>query len=95
MSGRKAQTKVKIGWWKRDAEGRKSKVQVFFHAGKLSWEVQSARFEDWVPHQPDDEDWAQLEGDVRNRIQRGLMRAEHLDLVLQRVVLPPRKRRQF
>jgi len=74
----------KIGWWKRDAEGRKFQVQLRFFARKLSWHRQAARYENWEPHTPDEEDWDRAERDMENRYKRGLIRDDILRLVRQR-----------
>ena len=74
----------KIGWWKRDADGRKFQVQVRFFARKLTWHRQSARYEDWEPYEPDESDWERAEQDMENRFRRGRVRADILELVRRR-----------
>ena len=50
---------VEIGYWKRTDDGRKFKVRLRVFGGKILWEHQPARFEDWAPYpEPDDEDCA-------------------------------------
>jgi hypothetical protein len=74
----------KIEWWKRDADGRKFQVQLRFFARKLSWRFQPARYEDWEPYEPDEEDWEQAERDMKNRLRRGLIGEDILELVRRR-----------
>jgi len=74
----------KIGWWRRDEEGRKYQVQFRFFGGKLSWHRQMARYEDWEPHDPSEEDWERALQDVTDRLRRGLVREDLVEKVRNR-----------
>lgn len=76
----------KIGWWRRDEEGRKYQVQFQYFGGNFSWRRQMARYEDWEPHQPDEEDWERAEKDMDDRFRRGLVDEKILIQVRQREV---------
>ncbi|MEZ5277600.1 MAG: hypothetical protein R3F07_14565 [Opitutaceae bacterium] len=74
----------KIGWWKRDDDGRKFQVQFRYFGDKPSWHCQMARFEDWQPYEPTDEDWDKAIQDMTDRLNRGLIRAHQLEMVKKR-----------
>ncbi|MDX2111955.1 MAG: hypothetical protein SFY80_17135 [Verrucomicrobiota bacterium] len=74
----------KIGWWRRDPELGKLKIQVLYHGRKFTFQRQLGRFKDWEEFKATVEDWEHLEKDISDRIQRGLMEAFWLDLAKKR-----------
>lgn len=74
----------KIGWWRRDPELGKLKIQVLYHGREFSFQRQSGRYQDWEDFSPGEEDWQHLEKDIADRVQRGLMDKSWLDLVAKR-----------
>ncbi|GEM_PF-1728413 len=81
MAQKKRHMRKRIGWTRRDPDGGRYKVQVWFFAGTWHWESQRRRYEPWTRYTPDSEDWDQLEADVSRRIARGLLEAEELRLL--------------
>jgi hypothetical protein len=73
---------MEIGWWKRDAEGRKYQVHLNLFGGKLIWTCQRGRFEKWQPYEaPDDDDWTKALGEAEDRYVRRLITKKALELV--------------
>jgi hypothetical protein len=76
-----------ITWVEKRPDRVKREVRVHFHGGKLFWKESFSNEEGWNETMvPSEEDWAQLEDEVRRRFQRRKARQEDLDLVLNRIV---------
>jgi hypothetical protein len=76
---------MEIGWWNRDAEGKKYQVHLNLFGGKLEWTCQRARHEPWTPYEePTDADWAAALRLAENRYQRRLITRTTLELVRRR-----------
>ncbi len=76
-----------ITWVEKLPDRVKREVRVYFHGGKTFWKARLSTEEEW-DHDlvPSDEDWEQLEDEVRRRFQRKKASQEDLDLVLNRVI---------
>lgn len=76
---------VEIGYWKRTDDGRKFQVRLRVFGGKIIWEHQPARFEDWIPYpEPDDEDWETVIGEANKREPRRVIHDKILALIRRR-----------
>ena len=76
---------VEIGFWKRTEDGRKFQVRLRVFGGKIRWECQPARFEDWVPYTaPDDEDWDTVIAEANKREPRRVIHDKILALIRRR-----------
>jgi hypothetical protein len=76
-----------ITWVEKLPDRVKREVRVHFHGGKLFWKESLSNAEGWNEEMtPSEDDWAQLEDEVRRRFQRSRARQEDLDLVMKRVV---------
>ncbi len=49
-----------LGWYKRDEEGRRVKVDFALVREKMTWRLKPARFDQWQTFQPESEDWEAL-----------------------------------
>jgi hypothetical protein len=76
-----------ITWVEKLPDRVKREVRVHFYGGKLYWKERFSNEEGWNEEmEPSEEDWAQLEDEVRRRFQRRKARQEDLDVVLQRAL---------
>lgn len=63
--------KAEIGWERRLADGGKLEVYVHHTGGRFRFFTRARRFEEWQPApEPPLEDWLELLGAVRRRVQR-------------------------
>ena len=63
---------MELGWWNRDAEGKKFQVHLEVFGGKLLWRCQRKRHEAWQEYPPTEEDWVTALELAENRLQRRL-----------------------
>jgi hypothetical protein len=60
-----------LGWYKRDLEGRRVKVQFELVRDKATWLLKPARHERWEPLRPEAEDWEALFEVLDRHLARG------------------------
>lgn len=75
---------MELGWWNRDAEGRKYQVQLEVFGGKIIWRCQRKRFEAWQAFDPSEEDWVKALELAENRLQRRLTTYGAVDKIRRR-----------
>ncbi len=79
--------KREITWVEKLPDRVKREVRVHFYGRQTFWKERFSTSEFWNQEMvPSEEDWAELEAQVRRRMQRWKARQEELDLVLNRVV---------
>ena len=79
--------KREITWVEKLPDRVKREVRVHFHGRQTFWKERFSTEEEWNHDMvPSEEDWVQLEDEVRRRMQRWKARQDELDLVLKRVV---------
>ena len=76
---------MEIGWWNRDAEGKKYQVHLEVFGGRLIFRCQRKRFERWEDYpNPTDEDWATALTQAENCLQRRLTTQKIVDKIRRR-----------
>ena len=78
---------MEMGWWNRDAAGKKFQVHLEVFGGELLWRCQRKRHEPWVEYTaPTDDDWAKALELAENRLQRRLTTYAMVDKIRRRGV---------
>jgi hypothetical protein len=76
---------MELGWWNRDADGKKFQVHLEVFGGQLLWRCQRARFEPWEDYvNPTEEDWAKALELAENRLQRRLTTGDVVEKIRRR-----------
>jgi len=72
---------LSLGWNKKDADGRRIKVQFDLIRTDATWKLKPARHERWEPFSPEDEDWEQLFDVLDRNYARGKIKPEDVTLL--------------
>jgi len=76
---------MELGWWNRDEDGKKYRVQLEKFGHKLIWRCQRGRHTPWqdYPH-PTEEDWDKAVELAENWYVRRLIREDALKMIKKR-----------
>ena len=76
---------MELGWWNRDAEGKKYQVHLELFGGKLLWRFQPKRHAAWEDYKnPTEDDWKTALELAENRYQRRLTTKDIVDRIRRR-----------
>ena len=76
--------KGEIGWKRRDEDGERVQVKAKKVGHDWRFHIRCKRFDDWREHpEPPLEDWRELLGNVRRRIQRHRISVEEEDRLIK------------
>ena len=69
-----------VGWWSRDAEGRRYQVRAQIFGGAISWSRKQGHHQPWENYgPPTGEDWDILLEQAANRVPRRLLSPQQFE----------------
>ena len=74
---------MEFGWWVKDPVQGKYQVHAVVHGGNLKWLRKQGHFTSWEPHQPSEEDWAQLDVEAGKRAARRLLSPKQYEEIIR------------
>jgi hypothetical protein len=74
-----------IGYWSRDADGRRLQVNFAIFGGKITWTCKRGHHQPWEPYGPPcEEDWEVVTREAEKRVPRRVIHDKMMELIRRR-----------
>jgi hypothetical protein len=74
-----------IGYWSRDADGRRLQVNFAIFGGKITWTCKRGHHQPWEPYgPPSEEDWEIVTREAEKRVPRRVIHDKMMELIRKR-----------